>query len=226
MWQPFREALPQETELVVLDLPGHGARPVASDYSHRAMAEDVAARTADHPPFPLVGWSVGAPVAWLFAAAHPERVTRLVLIDPAAPHQSRFLNGPTPEPAHPYTFASPGELVGMMRNIDPTFSEADVERGYRVNAAGRLEPRFDPAIFPALVEDGRQNGEAILAALGSVRAPVLVLRGERSFLTDDQANEVMTMIGDGRLETVPGAGHFMIRERPREIAGLVLDFLA
>lgn len=226
MWHPFKEALPAETELIVLDLPGHGARPPAPDYSYRAMMEDVAERVAELPPGALIGWSVGAPVAWLYAASHRELVTGLVLIDPAAPHQSRFLQGPTPEPIHPYTFASAAEAVAALRGIDPTTSEADVLDGYRVNGEGRLEPRFDPAIFPALVEDARKNGDAILAALREVRSPVLVLRGERSFLTDEQAAEIMGEIPEGRLETVPGAGHFMIRERPREVAALVLSFLA
>jgi len=225
LWDGFRAALPPSVELRVLDLPGHGDRPPAADYGYAALVDDVLARTADLAPFPLVGWSVGGAVAWLVAARHPERVTGLVLLDPAAPHRSPFKDGPTPEPAHPYTFASARDASGALAAIDPTITEDDVRRSYRENAQGRWEPRFDPAIFPALVADAREHGDAFRAELGAIAAPALVASGERSLLRPDQLAEIVAGIPGAREATVRGAGHFMIREQPGQVAGMVLEFL-
>jgi len=76
-WNRFDAALPADFRLRVLDLLGHGDRPPATDYRYGALVEDVAARTADLPPLPLIGWSVGGAVSWLFAARHRGRVTHL-----------------------------------------------------------------------------------------------------------------------------------------------------
>ena len=225
LWDSFRAALPPAVNLRVLNLPGHGDRRPAKDYRYGALVADVVRRTADLGPFPLLGWSVGGAVAWLVAARHPERVTRLVLLDPAAPHQSSFRHGPTPEPFHPYTYASVEAARQALNAIDPTVTDGDIQRAYRQNERGRWEPRFDPAIFPALVEDAREHGAEFRAELEGIRAPTLVVGGERSFLRPDQQAEITTLIPGARTARVQGAGHFMVREQPETVARLVLDFL-
>ena len=225
LWDGFRAALPPALELRVLDLAGHGDRPPAEDYRYAALVADVVQRTVDLGPFPLLGWSVGGAVAWLVAARYPERVTRLVLLDPAAPHQSPFRHGPTPEPAHPYTYASLQEARQALHAFDPTVTDEVIQRGYRQNERGRWEPRFDPAIFPALVEDAREHGAEFQAELERIRAPTLFVRGERSAWRPDQQAEILTFIPDARMATIQGAGHFMVRERPESVARLVLEFL-
>ena len=225
LWEPFRAALSASAALRVIDLPGHGDRPPAADYRYGALVEDALARTADLEPFPLLGWSVGGAVAWLLAARHPERVTRLVLLDPAAPHQSPFKDGPTPAPVHPYTFATLAEGRAALAGFDPTATEDDVRRGYRQNAQRRWEPRFDPAIFPDLVLDARERGEAFRAELGTIRAPALVVWGEHTFLAQDVRAEIAAAIPGARETTRAGAGRFMVREQPERLAALVLDFL-
>ncbi|WP_437680019.1 alpha/beta fold hydrolase [Sorangium sp. So ce131] len=71
---------------VALDLRGHGASepPPDVDYSPSACAADVLAvlDALGLPRVALVGHSYGALVVLAVAAAHPERVARLVLADP------------------------------------------------------------------------------------------------------------------------------------------------
>ncbi len=74
------------------------------------------------------------------------------------------------------------------------------------------------------MEDARQHGEELSSELGQVRAPTLILRGERSFMRPE-LSEIAAAVPDVRVETVPDAGHFMVREQPEAVARLVLDFL-
>src|SRR3954466_14322929 len=69
---------PERYRPLALDLRGHGdardARPVAFD----GVVSDVAAQAPDR--FVLCGYSLGGRVALHVALAHPERVSRLVLL--------------------------------------------------------------------------------------------------------------------------------------------------
>jgi len=226
LWRRFGAALPSDATLRVLDLPGHGERPPVPDYGYASLVADVDERTAGLPPFVLLGWSVGAAVAWLFAARHPGRVSHLVLLDPAAPHQSPFRLGAIPDAVHPYTCATVEKALEVMRRIDPTAAEDDIRATHRQNPAGRWEPRFDPAIFPALVVDQRDHGEEMFFELEGIAIPTLLLRGGRSFLRAEQVEELAAALPDARVDTVPGAGHFMIREQPERVVARIMRFLA
>ena len=209
----------------MLDLPGHGDLPAATDYRYPALVEDAVRRTRDLGPFPLIGWSVGAAVAWLFAARHPERVRLLILIEPAAPHQSRFRHGPVPDPVHPFTYAGASKAADALRGIDPTITLDDIEALYRINSAGRWEPRFDPACLPVLVEEARDHGEEYYFELENVRVPTLIIFGERTFLAPREREEIASGVRSARVETVSAAGHFLVHEKPRETAALAAGFI-
>jgi pimeloyl-ACP methyl ester carboxylesterase len=223
-WAGFRDALASQLGVRLFDLPGHGEAPRSGDYRYPALVAAVGKATAELDPFALLGHSVGGAAAWLFAARHPERVTRLILLEPAAPHQSPFIHGPTPEPRHPYSYASLAKIADMMRALDPNFTEADAKASYVQRPDGRWEPDFDAALFPALVDDARDNGDAYRAELGKIRAPTLVIRGERSFARPGQMEEIAAEIPNARLLTLPG-GHFLHREQTELLSRAVTEFL-
>ena len=75
-------ALARSRRVRLPDLRGHGlSERTPSGYGTATLAADVAALTADLPPFALAGHSYGAAIAVRFALAHPGRVTRLALIE-------------------------------------------------------------------------------------------------------------------------------------------------
>jgi pimeloyl-ACP methyl ester carboxylesterase len=89
-WAPtiaaLDEAGTQRPRAIAVELRGHGGSepPVDGDYSPAGCAADVA-RVLDAFGLEravIVGHSYGSLVALAFAAAHPERVARLVLADP------------------------------------------------------------------------------------------------------------------------------------------------
>ncbi|MEG3194051.1 alpha/beta fold hydrolase, partial [Lysobacter sp. D1-1-M9] len=73
-------------ELVALDMPGHGASahlPLAAEYTVVNMARAIvaAADALGWDRFTLLGHSLGGAVASVVAAALPQRIVRLALIE-------------------------------------------------------------------------------------------------------------------------------------------------
>lgn len=86
-WAPIASALGSSWRIYALDLPGHGASDWPGSYSIEQLTTDLAAflDALELDRVSLVGHSIGAPPAYLFAARYPDRVARLVLEDPAPP---------------------------------------------------------------------------------------------------------------------------------------------
>lgn len=84
-WMRTIPALARNHRVVVPDLPGHGASGVGDEPldSERVLAwlRELTERTCDGPPV-VVGHLLGGAVAARFAAAHGDRLSRLVLVDP------------------------------------------------------------------------------------------------------------------------------------------------
>ncbi|WP_137128500.1 alpha/beta fold hydrolase [Roseomonas sp. HF4] len=80
IWSPFLQALAGRSRLVRYDSRGNGLsdRDV-TDISFEALVRDLEAVTEGLGRFALFGASQGAAVSVAFAAAHPDRVSRLIL---------------------------------------------------------------------------------------------------------------------------------------------------
>jgi pimeloyl-ACP methyl ester carboxylesterase len=105
MWLPVAADLVRTHRVVAPDLPGLGAStvPEGPPDAARVLAwlGALTERTCPEPPA-IVGGSLGASIAARFAIAHPDRLSRLVLVD--AGSLARF------RPA-------PGVLVALVRFI-------------------------------------------------------------------------------------------------------------
>jgi pimeloyl-ACP methyl ester carboxylesterase len=86
-WAAVAAALTPAYRVYALDQRGHGASDWTGPYTIEQLTADLAgfldALGLDRAA--LVGHSIGAPPAYLYAARHPGRVTRLILEDPAPP---------------------------------------------------------------------------------------------------------------------------------------------
>jgi pimeloyl-ACP methyl ester carboxylesterase len=85
-WEPWARALQGDYRVIRFDLPGSGlsAPDPTGDYSD-ARSVEVLAALMDRLGVgraSLIGNSIGGAIAWTFAAQHPERVDKLVLISP------------------------------------------------------------------------------------------------------------------------------------------------
>lgn len=86
-WTGWSEALRNQRRVIRFDLPGFGLTgpDPKNDYSIAAYVRFVGAvmDTLGVPSFVLAGNSLGGQIAWATAAAMPQRVSKLVLVDAA-----------------------------------------------------------------------------------------------------------------------------------------------
>jgi len=96
-------------------------------------------------------------------------------------------------------------------------SGAAVAQARRLGAEVELD-RYLPLWLDLLDYDGR-------TALESVDLPAMVLVGSRDLLTPVyMARRIVAHLSQGELHIVPGAGHQLLQERPREVAEYLRDF--
>jgi 3-oxoadipate enol-lactonase len=86
-WAPVATELASSWRVYAPDLRGHGASDWPGRYTIEQLTADLAAflDALDLDRVTLGGHSIGAPPAYLYAARYPDRVTRLILEDPAPP---------------------------------------------------------------------------------------------------------------------------------------------
>lgn len=86
-WGRVAQVLAPSWQVHAPDLRGHGASDRTGPYTIEQLAADLAAvlDVLELEHVALGGHSIGAPPAYLYAARHPERVTHLILEEPAPP---------------------------------------------------------------------------------------------------------------------------------------------
>ncbi|HEX3426823.1 MAG TPA: alpha/beta hydrolase [Acidimicrobiales bacterium] len=224
-------ALALDRPVLALDLPGHGHsswRP-DHDYSPAALAEDISAALDVLAPGAqsVVGMSLGGLAALCLAAAHPDQVARLALID-----ITPGTNAAKAEPilafmAGPERFASFDEMLDRTVAFNPTRSVSSLRRGVIHNARelpdGSWTWRWDP--------EGRTRGatgfESLWPAVESVHVPLLLVRGARSsVVSDDDVAELRHRQPGAQMELVADAGHSVQGDQPLALARILDHFLS
>src|SRR5712691_10825824 len=128
-WDTEAAALAHRHRVIALDQRGHGDSDPApdGDYSLTATAGDVAAvvDALGLTRLSIVGLSLGGRVAIVYAALHPERVQRLMVVDigPEIAQAGRARVG-TMMARSPERFASVEEAFTQARAANPRYVEA------------------------------------------------------------------------------------------------------
>lgn len=191
----------------------------------------------------LLGHSIGGNLAMLFAAAHPDRVSSLVLAMPGPPIATEGMAWETLEGAmtERRSLANDEELATIQQsdaftNREPAAVEAFIRNIYL--------PFFsDPSTAAAVRYDLSQHGAAMaveqegmlfgdldtaaaLAGLGRIACPTLVLSAELDPIPGSYARSLSDAIPGAIHRQLPGASHFAFLEQPEAFFAAVTDFLA
>ncbi|MDP1848745.1 MAG: alpha/beta fold hydrolase [Solirubrobacteraceae bacterium] len=204
------------------DIRGHGAAATRRPIDFDACVRDAVGLMPG--PGALAGYSQGGRLALHVALAHPELVTRLVLVSATA--------GIEDAAERARRRAADADLAAWM--------EADGRRMTEVADRWGAQPLFatqSPAVAAMARADRLGNEPAHLAAalrgigtgamaplwdrLGELAMPVLVLAGERDEKYVGLGRRLAAAVPAGRLEIVPDAGHALALEAPEAVAAAI-----
>jgi len=176
--------------------------------------------------FHLAGNSLGGLISWLYASYHPEKVDKLVLLDPSG---FPFKNTPMV-----IQLAKTPILNNFIRYVTPrSFIEKNLKEVY-----------YDPSLIKTITIDRYHdltqfegNREAFIDRayieredytdrLSLIQAPTLILWGENdAWIPVSDAPKFKEAIQNAQVVIMPQTGHVPMEERPKKSLGIVMDFI-
>jgi hypothetical protein len=76
-----------------------------------------------------------------------------------------------------------------------------------------------------LVTEILEHSEVFRSAARQLTLPVMLIRGERSAMTDEEVKRLRAAVPHLRVATVEGAGHLVARDAPEGLSAVILSFL-
>lgn len=247
--------LTDHARVLAVDLPGFGLSPPAETCNLEACIAAVgrvidAVRGGEiegaSGPLVLVGNSMGGAVSILTAGRRPRDIERLVLVCPALPQRSVFdldrrfglLLGVAMLPGYDTILRRRMKTAGPEAMVHDLLSICCVDKS-RVSPAairGMIELARKRSGFSWLASSFSQAARSIVfalsrksefrAAMRSVRAPVLIVHGDRDRLVPvTAAHDAIEVCPTWALEVYENVGHVPQLETPERLATSVLGFL-
>lgn len=216
-WSGIADALAPRYRIVIPDLAGHGgSAPAEGPITVSQVVRGLEAILSQGPQDPviLVGNSLGAWVAMLYARAHPGRVARVILINGGPVKGDRTDLSLTPK-----SRVEAAALMTQLRDSKsgpiPGYVLDDVVRVAQTGPLARLAQTAGE--MEAFVLDGK---------LDEITAPVNLLWGESDKLFSvGYAERMMRDLRASRLTTIPACGHVPHVECPIRFKAALLDIL-
>jgi pimeloyl-ACP methyl ester carboxylesterase len=216
-WSSIVKTFVPRYRVVIPDLAGHGgSAPAKGPISVGQVLKGLEAVMQQGPQDPaiIVGNSLGAWAAMLYARDHPDRVARLVLVNGGA------LVGDRPDLSlMPRTREEAAALMTQLRDASaepiPAFVLDSVVREAQNGPIARI------------VQTAGEMGQYVLEGrLHEVKAPADLLWGESDRLFSiAYARRMMAQLPAARLTTIPGCGHVPQQECPARFRAALSDLL-
>ncbi|MBS0583945.1 MAG: alpha/beta fold hydrolase [Proteobacteria bacterium] len=238
MWAPLAAELMRNHTVVAPDLRGMGLSAGATDgFTKKNEAEDIAGvMDALHiARADIVGHDIGNMVAYAFAKSHPDRTTRLVMMDAPVPGigpWDEILKSPL---LWHFRFGGPDmeRLVAGRERIyldrfwnefsaKPEHFPENSRRHYATLYAqpGRMHAGFQQ--FAAFDQDAIDNRASL--PTGRLQMPVLAVGGDHSFGAT-MAFVMRFAADDVHQIVIADSGHWLMEEQPKATVAAIRAFL-
>jgi esterase len=219
---------------LAVDMRGHGDSQWADSYETQDFATDLVffVDALGLDKVSLVGRSLGGMIVPLYAASHPEKVLRLIIVDispvvdaQAMPTLDQYLSSIRHE------FSSYAEVVEylhqrslsaqeeMLRHI-ATFMTREVEGGKLI---WKHDPRAEETVFKNILTRKADSGWQLIA---KIKCPTLLIRGTESLiLSHETAQKMIGIMSRAELVEIEGSGHSAFLDQPNKFNQVIAQFL-
>ncbi len=221
-WSRIAVALQSDFDVIMLDARGHGESsrmPTGAPPDPAADIAEAIDRLNLAQPI-IMGHSIGGRATAGYAAAYPDRVSKVILEDPmltpipdheaAARRRERYRQQVETTQA-----LSDDALADLGRSFHPTWSEDD----FPAWRAGKRQ--VDPMAMPI-------QSRPWEVSIAAIRAPTLIITGEAvlgSIVTPELAARARDLNPNLKTAAIAGAGHNIRREQFDAFLAAVRTFL-
>jgi N-formylmaleamate deformylase len=166
----------------------------------------------------VLGHSMGARVGLVFAARHPELLSKLIAVDPPTTAPGRR---PYKTPLDRYLAdkrAITAEGAAAIRRLNPAWTDEQVA----------MRARWLPTCSDAAIAESYRSmhEESFYPSLPLIRCPMLLLyAAEGNTVSDDDAREIIAQLPRGRAVRVERSGHIIPWDNLPDFLAAVQEFI-
>ncbi|WP_433170758.1 alpha/beta fold hydrolase [Actinoallomurus sp. CA-150999] len=223
-WEAMARPLGSGHRVVTVDQRGHGrSERYPGDVSRAVYVEDVVAviERLGLGTVVLIGQSLGGHTAMLTAAACPELVDALILVEAGAGGP----NPAVPERIGEWLASWPVPFGSYEAAVD-FFGGGPLGRGWADGLEERADggwPRFDRDVMVASLADNARR--SFWPEWERVRCPTMLVLAGSGLLPLDEAGEMIRRRPGTVAVSIPETGHDLHLERPERLYGVIASFL-
>ena len=226
-WLTQAKLLAPHYKIFSVDQRNHGQSPHSDDFDYASMVGDLNEFIQDQKisdPV-IIGHSMGGKTAMNFALAHPDEISKLIVVDISP----RVYN------LEHYTIveglkAIPIDKLSSRNEADDVLSqfvpEPDVRQFLLKNLQRKNTGGFSWKINLPVIANKLSNVGVDLQFSGQYDKPTLFIRGAKSkYVRDEDWERITEIFPTAQLETM-NTGHWVQAEKPQEFAELVMQWLS
>jgi len=231
-WNDVFDPLSRQFHVIALDLKGFGfSEKPEGDYTRHAQS-DLVIHFMDYLKIDkaiICGNSMGGAVALVTAIHHPERVSRLILVDSAGID----VGGTSVAPAILYQPII-GPAIGAVALATETWLRTNLKKGF-YDPGKITDERFRAYYRPLTTKQGqraaflartRLEPHSVEAEVNQIHQPTLIIWGADDELIPLEASRrFQQLIQGSRLVVFEKCGHLPEEEKPDRFVEEVLKFL-
>lgn len=230
-WNAWAQELSQTHRVIRLDLPAYGltGKDPKKRYSSKDYVDliDAFLKELNVNQFHLAGNSLGGLVSWLYASYHPDKVQKLILIDP-----SGF---PSKKSPMVISLAKTPGINMLIRYVTPkAFIKKNLKEVYYnpdLISTQILDRYYELTLAPgnrtAFIDRAKIEREDYTDRLGLITNPTLILWGaEDAWIPLKNAYRFEEKIATSTVVVMKETGHLPMEEKPAKSLAITLDFLS
>ena len=234
-WDAWTNELKKTNRVIRMDLPAFGITGPNknADYSIESYTTFLHSfvEKLNLDKFHLAGNSLGGNIAWNYAAEHPAKVEKLILVDASGLPTNKeppaiFKMAKTPVLRSLFLYVTPKMLI--TKNIKEVYADDDKVTDELVTRYHKMALRAGnrQAFIDRAKTDFKLDAKINTDRLKSIQTPTLLIWGAKDlWIPLDNGKRMNRILVNSKLEVLENSGHVPMEENPKESLELLKNFL-
>ena len=234
-WDAWTNELKKTNRVIRMDLPAFGITGPNknADYSIESYTTFLHSfvEKLNLEKFHLAGNSLGGNIAWNYAAEHPAKVEKLILVDASGLPTNKeppaiFKMAKTPVLRSLFLYVTPKMLI--TKNIKEVYADDDKVTDELVTRYHQMALRAGnrQAFIDRAKTDFKLDAKINTDRLKSIQTPTLLIWGAKDlWIPLDNGKRMNRILVNSKLEVLENSGHVPMEENPKESLELLKNFL-